>query len=66
MTKKQAIDIYNKSIKSGESVELKDLKDLYFIIISDNGEYIITGNPYKEYIHAGSYLGCINYIIIHS
>ena len=66
MTKEQAIEIYNKSIKSGESVVLKDLKDLYFIIISDNGEYIITSRPYKEYVHADSYLVCINYIINHS
>lgn len=66
MTKGQAIEIYNKSIENGESVKLKDLKDLYFIIISDNGEYIITSRPYKEYVRADSYLGCIHYIIIHS
>ena len=65
MTKGQALYIYKDCIKHGEEKELKDMKDINFVTVT-NGCYDVSTRCFQDFVFAGSFLECIEYVINHA
>lgn len=65
MTKEQAYSIYKSCIKHGEEKDLKDMKDIHFVTVT-NGCFDVSHRCFQEFVFAGSHLECIEYVINHA